>query len=175
MAMYCSFDDDDDMKYKAAGGPCIPKNPPINPLTLPAPICHGRVVPMRVFSLKKANQMPRKINVSPKIFLNALSLICERKQMAIVEINENAARIGHMLFQFTNFLNLMAIIAEVVIANRPDKAVASPYEGIRNGRNVMMKMPKPNPVVLCTKLAPIVRNKMYMMSSIFSEIQGKFS
>ena len=37
--------------------------------------------------------------------------------------------------------------ADVVIANNPDNVVASPYDGISSGSTVMMKMPKPKPVV----------------------------
>ena len=54
-----------------------------------------------------------------------------------------------------NFLYFIAAIREVVNASNPDKAVASPYEGIRKGSRVMIKIPKPKPVVLCTKLAPV--------------------
>ena len=48
----------------------------------------------------------------------------------------------------------MAMSVEVVSASRPDRVVASPYEGIRKGSMVMMKIPNPKPVVRCTKLAP---------------------
>ena len=37
--------------------------------------------------------------------------------------------------------------ADVVIANRPESVVASPYVGRKNGNIVMMKMPKPKPLV----------------------------
>ena len=63
-------------------------------------------------------------------------------------------------------LILKAIVAEVVSARSPDRAVASPYDGMRRGRDVMMNMPNPNPVVLCTKLAPMVSRIMYAMLSI---------
>ncbi len=36
----------------------------------------------------------------------------------------------------------------------PDKVVASPYEGHKNGNIVMIKTPKPKPHTRCTKLAP---------------------
>jgi hypothetical protein len=54
----------------------------------------------------------------------------------------------------------MLMMTEVVRASRPDRAVASPYEGIRKGRRVIMNIPNPNPVVLCTKLPPIVSRNM---------------
>lgn len=58
------------------------------------------------------------------------------------------------------------MIADVVMAKSPDRVVASPYEGIRNGRSVIMKIPKPNPVVLCMKLAPIARRNICSRLSI---------
>ena len=59
-----------------------------------------------------------------------------------------------------NFRIFNAIVAEVVNARSPDKAVASPYEGIRRGNDVIMNIPNPKPVVLWTKLAPVVRSIM---------------
>ena len=50
--------------------------------------------------------------------------------------------------------------AEVVIARSPESVVASPYVGRKNGSIVMMKMPKPKPVVRCTKLAPMLNRNM---------------
>jgi hypothetical protein len=52
--------------------------------------------------------------------------------------------------------------AEVVIARSPESVVASPYVGRKNGSIVMMKMPKPKPVVRCTKLAPMLNKNMAM-------------
>jgi hypothetical protein len=46
------------------------------------------------------------------------------------------------------------------MANSPERVVASPYVGIRNGSIVIMKMPKPKPVVRCMKLAPMLRRNM---------------
>ena len=53
--------------------------------------------------------------------------------------------------------------AEVVIARSPESVVASPYVGIKNGSIVIMKMPKPKPVVRCTKLAPMLSRNMAMI------------
>ena len=64
-----------------------------------------------------------------------------------------------------NLLYFIEAIKEVVNANSPDNAVASPYEGIRNGRRVIIKIPKPNPVVLWMKLAPTANRNI---SNIFS-------
>ena len=47
-----------------------------------------------------------------------------------------------------------------MMANNPDNVVASPYVGRKNGSIVMMKMPKPKPVVRCTKLAPMLNRNM---------------
>ena len=53
------------------------------------------------------------------------------------------------------------MIREVVIARMPERVVASPKEGMIEGSIVMMKMPKPKPVVRCTKLAPMLNRKSY--------------
>jgi hypothetical protein len=50
--------------------------------------------------------------------------------------------------------------AEVVMARSPERVVASPYVGRKNGSIVIMKMPKPKPVVRCTKLAPMLNRNM---------------
>jgi len=47
-----------------------------------------------------------------------------------------------------------------VMARRPESVVDSPYVGIKNGSIVIMKMPKPKPVVRCTKLAPMLNRNM---------------
>jgi hypothetical protein len=52
------------------------------------------------------------------------------------------------------------MIKVVASAKRPERVVASPYDGIRKGRTVMMKIPNPKPVVLSTKLAPTASNSI---------------
>jgi hypothetical protein len=54
----------------------------------------------------------------------------------------------------TYFRYLTITTAAEVSDSRPESVTASPYEGIRKGRAVMMKMPNPKPIVRCTKLAP---------------------
>ena len=46
------------------------------------------------------------------------------------------------------------------MARSPERVVASPYVGRKNGSIVIMKMPKPKPVVRCTKLAPMLNRNM---------------
>ena len=53
-----------------------------------------------------------------------------------------------------------ALHTEETTHQSADSAVASPYDGMRNGSIVMMKMPKPNPVVRWMKLAPMLNRKM---------------
>ena len=72
----------------------------------------------------------------------------------------NVIRMGHRCFQIISFHILLHMIKVVVSANNPDSVVASPYDGIRNGRTVMMNIPNPNPVVRSTKLAPTASNAM---------------
>ena len=72
----------------------------------------------------------------------------------------NVTRMGISLFQVMNFLIRSVIIIEEVRARMPERVVASPREGIRKGRIVIMKMPNPKPVVRWTKLAPMQRRKI---------------
>ena len=81
-------------------------------------------------------------------------------KIAIVETIMNVSSIGHSRFQVMNLRSFQTMTAEVVIANRPESVVASPYVGRKNGSIVIMKMPKPKPVVRCTKLAPMLSKNM---------------
>lgn len=78
----------------------------------------------------------------------------------------NVSRIRHSLIQTMYRRSRHTMAADVVIANSPDSVVASPYEGRKNGSMVMMKMPNPNPVVRCTKLAPMQSKKMASVIAI---------
>ena len=83
-------------------------------------------------------------------------------KIAIVEMMINVSSIGHNRFQVTKLRSFQTMTAEVVMANSPESVVASPYVGRKNGNIVIMKMPKPKPVVRCTKLAPILSRNMAM-------------
>ena len=85
------------------------------------------------------------------------------RKMVRVDMMMKVSRIGMSLFHVMNFLILMHMNMEVVMARRPESVVASPYDGIRNGSSVIMKIPKPKPAVRCTKLAPIVRRNISMI------------
>ena len=88
------------------------------------------------------------------------------RNMVGVDMMMNVSRIGMSLLHVMNFLILMHMSVEVVMARSPERVVASPYDGIRNGSMVIMKIPKPKPVVRCTKLAPIVRRNISNTCSI---------
>lgn len=90
--------------------------------------------------------------------------------MAIAETMMNVNRISHSRDHVTYCRNRHTIVAEVVIAKIPESVVASPYEGTKKGSIVMIKMPKPKPVVRCTKLAPMLSRKMASDSSIYNSI-----
>jgi hypothetical protein len=85
------------------------------------------------------------------------------RNMVGVDMMMNVSRIGMSLLHVMNFLILTHMSVEVVMARSPESVVASPYDGIRNGSMVIMKIPKPKPVVRCTKLAPIVRRNISMI------------
>lgn len=88
--------------------------------------------------------------------------------MAIVETIINVSSIGQSRFQVTYSLSRHTMTAEVVMARSPESVVASPYVGRKNGSIVMMKMPKPKPVVRCTKLAPMLNKNMAMTRLLIS-------
>ena len=104
--------------------------------------------------------------MNPRMNLIVPSCITFRRQIAAVEVIRKMERIGMSLFQVMNLLYFIEATRDVVKANNPDKAVASPYDGIRNGSRVIMKMPNPNPVVLCTKLAPTASRNICRIFSV---------
>jgi hypothetical protein len=89
--------------------------------------------------------------------------------IAPAETMMKVVSIGIILLHEMYSLIFQTIIADVLSASSPERVVASPYEGIRKGSMVIMNMPNPNPVVLCTKLAPMVRRNISRRLSI-----GKF-
>ena len=109
----------------------------------------------------------------PKIFLRSPSCICVRVQMAPADMTMKVMSMGRSRFQVTYLLIRKLMMADVVRARRPDNVVASPYEGIRKGRSVIMNMPNPNPVVRWMKLAPTVRIKILTILSISSILTCK--
>ena len=59
----------------------------------------------------------------------------------------------------------MAIIKAVLPANKPESITDSPYEGKKKGKNIITKMPKPNPLTRWMKLAMMARKKMNVQVS----------
>ena len=96
----------------------------------------------------------------PRIRFNMWSSMRVKAKMAIVDTTINVSSIGQSRFQVTLLLIRQTMTAEVVMARSPERVVASPYVGRKNGSIVMMKMPKPKPVVRCTKLAPMLNRNM---------------
>ena len=99
-------------------------------------------------------------STTPRIRRSRLSSMLLRQDTAMADTAMNVRRIGRRRFQDTDFRSLKEIAADVVRARRPDRVVASPYDGRRKGSIVIMKMPKPKPVVRWIKLAPIQRRNM---------------
>ena len=112
------------------------------------------------------------INATPRIRFSMWSSMRVKAKMAIVETTINVISIGQSRFQVTYSLSRHTMTAEVVMANRPESVVASPYVGRKNGSIVMIKMPKPKPVVRCTKLAPML-NKNMAMTRLLIVIQSR--
>ena len=102
------------------------------------------------------------MSATPRICLRIWSSMRVSAKIAIVETMINVSSIGHSRFQVMKLCSFQAMTAEVVMASRPESVVASPYVGSKNGSIVMIKMPKPKPVVRCTKLAPMLNKNMAM-------------
>ena len=77
-----------------------------------------------------------------------LPSILSSRHIAIVENTINAAMIGSKRFHVTYFKYLTITTVAEVKESRPESVTASPYEGIRKGRAVIMNMPNPKPMVL---------------------------
>ena len=101
-----------------------------------------------------------RMSATPRIRFNIWSSIRVSVNIAIVETMIKVSSIGHNRFQVMKLRSFQTMTDEVVIANRPECVVASPYVGRKNGSIVMIKMPKPKPVVRCTKLAPMLSRNM---------------
>ena len=111
--------------------------------------------------MKKLKYRDIRIRTKPSIILIVLPSIRLSMKIAAVDMIRNVARIGIRRFQVTYFLYLYIATEEDVSARSPDKVTASPYDGMRKGRAVIMKIPKPKPMVLCMKLAPIASRNIY--------------
>ena len=100
------------------------------------------------------------IRIIPRDIVRVRSCILVSRQTAPAEITMKVIRIGQRCFQVIYLRILIQMIKVVASAKRPERVVASPYDGIRKGRTVMMKIPNPKPVVLSTKLAPTASNSI---------------
>ena len=54
----------------------------------------------------------------------------------------------------------MAISKAVLPANSPESITDSPYDGKKKGKNIITKIPNPNPLTRWMKLATMVRRNM---------------
>jgi hypothetical protein len=66
----------------------------------------------------------------------------------------------HIIRQRIYFQLRMAIIKAVLPANNPESMTESPYEGKKKGKNIITKIPKPNPLTRWMKLAMMDRRNM---------------
>ena len=87
------------------------------------------------------------MSATPSICLKMWSSMRVSAKMDIVDMMMNVSSIGHNRFQVMKPRSFQTMTAEVVMANRPESVVASPYVGRKNGSIVIIKMPKPKPVV----------------------------
>ena len=80
-----------------------------------------------------------RIRRIPSTILIVRPSILVRRQMAMAETMMNVSSMGRRHFRVMYLRKLATIAMEVVSARRPDKAVVSPYEGMRKGRAVIIK------------------------------------
>ena len=100
------------------------------------------------------------MRATPSICLKMWSSMRVSAKIATVDMIINVSSIGQSRCHVIYCRNRQTMTAEVVIARSPESVVASPYVGRKNGSIVIMKMPKPKPVVRCTKLAPMLSRNM---------------
>ena len=114
------------------------------------------------------------MSVMPSTYFSILPLSHDSILTAKKLVTRNVASIGSSFLHAISRLYFTVIIIDVTDASSPERVVASPYEGIRNGSAVIMKIPNPNPVVRCTNAAPIVNNIRVIIAdfSIFRRVMG---
>ena len=101
-----------------------------------------------------------RISTTPKHFFK-VSLLKEDMYSVAKKEAITLKRTTHPIkSQRIYFLFLMAIINAVLPANKPESMTDSPYEGKKKGKNIITKMPNPNPLTRWIKLAIRVRMKM---------------
>lgn len=106
------------------------------------------------------------MSITPRILLIVGPSILSRRRIAAVENTTNAPIIGKRRFHVT-YLTYCNITTVAEVRERsPERVTASAYDGIRKGRAVIMNIPKPKPIVRCTKLAPIARRNIGRLNSI---------
>ena len=100
-----------------------------------------------------------RISITPKHCFKVVLLIdrmysVARKESITLKKTTHPIIRQRMYFQF-----LTAIISAVLPANKPESMTDSPYEGKKKGKNIITKMPKPNPLTRWIKLATMVKRK----------------
>lgn len=107
------------------------------------------------------------MSVMPSTYFSMSPLSHDSILTAKKLVTRNVASIGSSFLHAISRLYFTVIIIDVTDASSPDRVVASPYDGIRNGSAVIMKIPNPNPVVRCTNAAPIVNNMSVIIFKFF--------
>ena len=79
-----------------------------------------------------------------------------------------ASNIGQTIGKEIFFLYLMPLYEEVTQENKFETDAAAVGTAIKWGRNSMAKIPRPNPLTRCTKLAPVPTSTSRIIS--FSSI-----
>ena len=142
------------------GGPGMANIPPITPLMLPIVTCAG--FDLKIFPIRPSPNMKYKamrMSITPKHCFR-VELLIERMYSVARKENSTLKKTTlpiirqRMYFQF-----LTAIISAVLPANKPESMTDSPYERRKNGKNIITKMPKPNPLTRWMKLATMVSKK----------------
>ena len=134
--------------------------PPIIPLMLPIVTCAGldlKIFPILPSPKKKYRAI--RINITPKhcfkveLLIERMYSVAKKENSTLKKTTQPIIR-QRMYFQF-----LTAIIKAVLPANKPESITDSPYEGKKKGKNIITKMPNPNPLTRWIKLATMVKRK----------------
>ena len=121
--------------------------PPITPLTLPMVTCAGfdlNILPIRPSPNKKYKAI--RISTTPKHCFR-LSLLIPRIYSVATKENSTLKKVTSPINRQRMYFQLRtAIISAVLPANKPESITDSPYVGKKKGKNIITKMPKPNPL-----------------------------
>ena len=114
-----------------------------------------------------------RISITPKPCFK-VALLIERMYSVARKENSTLKKTTHFIIdQRMYFQFLTAIIKAVLPANKPESMTDSPYEGKKKGKNIITKMPNPNPLTRWIKLAIMVKRKTNNNVMIYYSVDSR--